>query len=163
MERFGRGKIITQFGGCHENGPLAMSVFSPQYPFMRVPIKAIGRISDIEEMAKTKFVGSHFEIQNESLVGPTSDLGCIFPLPKIQFEQRLGEKQVWSLSSFEVSHQPLTNDLNQVSSISMLITSSMALANEGLFGLTWHQRSTGIPVPSRYRGSTHVWSRIQYR
>ena len=26
-----------------------------------------------------------------------------------------------------------------------------------------HQRFSGIPVPTRYRGSTHVWSRIQYR
>ena len=36
-------------------------------------------------------------------------------------------KQVWSLSSFEVSCQLLTNDLNQVSSI------KSALANIGLF------------------------------
>ena len=26
-----------------------------------------------------------------------------------------------------------------------------------------HQRSAGIPVPSRNLGSTHVWSRIRYR
>ena len=44
--------------------------------------------------------------------------------------------QVWSLSSFKVSCQLLTNDLNQVSSVSLLMTSSTALANEGLFELT---------------------------
>ena len=44
--------------------------------------------------------------------------------------------QVWSLSSFEVGCQLLTNDLNQVSSVSLLMTSSTALANEGLFELT---------------------------
>ena len=47
-----------------------------------------------------------------------------------------GVKQVWSLSSFKVSRQLLTNDLNQVSSVSLLMTSSTALANEGLFELT---------------------------
>merc|ERR1712219_44220 len=47
-----------------------------------------------------------------------------------------GKEQVWSLSSFEVSRQLLTNDLNQVSSVSLLMTSSTALANEGLFELT---------------------------
>ena len=45
-------------------------------------------------------------------------------------------KQVWSLSSFKVSCQLLTNDLNRVSSVSLLMTSSTALANEGLFELT---------------------------
>ena len=40
--------------------------------------------------------------------------------------------QVWSLSSFEVSRQLMTSDLNQVSSFSLLMTASMALANEGL-------------------------------
>ena len=44
--------------------------------------------------------------------------------------------QVWSLSSFKVSCRLLTNDLNQVSSVSLLMTSSTALANEGLFELT---------------------------
>ena len=44
----------------------------------------------------------------------------------------LGAKQVWSLSSFE----PTLNDLNQVSSVTLLMTSSKALANEGLFELT---------------------------
>ena len=44
--------------------------------------------------------------------------------------------QVWSLSPFNVSCQLLTNDFNQVSSISLLMTSSTALANEGLFELT---------------------------
>ena len=41
--------------------------------------------------------------------------------------------QVWSLSSFEVSRQLLTDDLNHVSSVSLLMTASMALANKGLF------------------------------
>ena len=44
--------------------------------------------------------------------------------------------QVWSLSSFEVSCQLFTNDLNQVSSVSVLMTSSTALGNEGLFELS---------------------------
>ena len=44
--------------------------------------------------------------------------------------------QVRSLSTFKVSRQLLTNDLNQVSSISLLMTSSSALANEGFFELT---------------------------
>ena len=44
-------------------------------------------------------------------------------------------EQVWSLSSFKVSRQLLTNDLNEVSSVSLLMTASAALANEGLFGL----------------------------
>ena len=59
-------------------------------------------------------------------------------------DERLGERrrhkaldgQVWSLSSFEVSRQLLTNGLNQVSSVSLLMTSSTALANKGLFELT---------------------------
>ena len=41
--------------------------------------------------------------------------------------------QVWSLSSFKVSRQLLTNDLNHVSSVSLLMTASTALANKGLF------------------------------
>ena len=45
-------------------------------------------------------------------------------------------RQVWSLSSFKVSRQVLMTDLNQVSSVSLLITASVALANEGLFELT---------------------------
>ena len=44
--------------------------------------------------------------------------------------------QVWSLSSFKVSRQLLMNDLNQVSSVSLLVTASTAFANEGLFELT---------------------------
>ena len=44
--------------------------------------------------------------------------------------------QVESLTSFKVSRQLLMNDLNQVSSVSLLMTSSTALANEGLFELT---------------------------
>ena len=44
--------------------------------------------------------------------------------------------QVWSLSSFEVSCQLLTNYLNQVSSVSLIMTSLTALANEELFELT---------------------------
>ena len=44
--------------------------------------------------------------------------------------------QVWSLSSLEVSRQLLTDDLNQVSSVSLLMTSSTSLTNGGLFKLT---------------------------
>ena len=44
--------------------------------------------------------------------------------------------QVWSLSSFKVSCQLLKNDLNRVSSVSLLMTVSTALANKGLFELT---------------------------
>ena len=43
--------------------------------------------------------------------------------------------QVWSLSSFKVSRQPLMYDLNRVSSVSLIMTASTALANEGLFEL----------------------------
>ena len=43
------------------------------------------------------------------------------------------DTQVWSLTSVEMSCQLLTNDLNQVSSVSLLMTSWMALADEGLF------------------------------
>ena len=46
--------------------------------------------------------------------------------------------QVWSLSSFEVSRQVSRNDLNQISSVSLLMISLTALANEGLFDLTRH-------------------------
>ena len=53
---------------------------------------------------------------------------------KQESEARLA--QVWSLSSFKVSRQLLANDLNQVSFISLLMTSSTALANKGLFELT---------------------------
>ena len=48
----------------------------------------------------------------------------------------IGILQVWSLSSFEVSRQPLTNDLNQISTLSLLMTSWTALANVGLFEQT---------------------------
>ena len=51
--------------------------------------------------------------------------------------------QVWSLSSFKVSCQLLKNDLNRVSSVSLLMTSSTALANEGLFELTRRPSLTG--------------------
>ena len=44
--------------------------------------------------------------------------------------------QVWRLSSFEVSCQLLTTDLNQVLSVSLLMTSSTALTNQGLYELT---------------------------
>ena len=47
-------------------------------------------------------------------------------------DQKMTE-QVWSPSSFEVSCQLLTNDLNQVFSVSLPMTSWTALANEGLF------------------------------
>ena len=42
------------------------------------------------------------------------------------------DQQVWSLSPFEMSCQLLTNVLYQVSSVSLLMTSSTALAND------WH-------------------------
>ena len=54
-------------------------------------------------------------------------------------KQRL---KVWSLSSVAVSCQLLTKDLNQVSSVSLLVTSPMALANQELFELTWHPSFT---------------------
>ena len=38
-----------------------------------------------------------------------------------------------TISSFGVSCQLLTNDLNNVSSVSLLVTSSMALANKSFF------------------------------
>ena len=41
--------------------------------------------------------------------------------------------QVCSLSSFEVGCQLLTSDLNQILYVSLLLTSSTALANEGRF------------------------------
>ena len=43
------------------------------------------------------------------------------------------KEQVWSLSSFKVSRQLLTNDLNEVLSFSLLMTSLTALTNKGLF------------------------------
>ena len=48
----------------------------------------------------------------------------------------LSMKQVWSLSSFEGSRQLLTNDFNQVSSVSLHIHSSTAVAKKGLFEMT---------------------------
>ena len=48
-------------------------------------------------------------------------------------KRRGASMQVWSLSSFKVSRQLLTNDLNHVSSVSLLMTASTALANKGLF------------------------------
>ena len=53
-----------------------------------------------------------------------------------ELEVFLLRHQVWSQSSFERSYQLLTNDLNQVSSVSLLMTFLMALANEGLFELS---------------------------
>ena len=44
--------------------------------------------------------------------------------------------QVWSLLGLKVSWQVLRENLNQVSSVSLLMTASTALANEGLFELT---------------------------
>ena len=41
----------------------------------------------------------------------------------------LDEDQVWSLSSYKVSRHVLTNELDQVLSVSLLMTSSTALAN----------------------------------
>ena len=45
-------------------------------------------------------------------------------------------RQVWTLSSFKLSRQLLTNDLNQVLSVSLLMTAPTALTKEGLFELT---------------------------
>ena len=47
-----------------------------------------------------------------------------------------GNAQVWSLLGLKVSWQVLRENLNQVSSVSLLMTSTPALANEGLFELT---------------------------
>ena len=46
--------------------------------------------------------------------------------------------QVWSLSTFNVSRQVLKVDLNQLWSVSLLMTSLTALTNEGLFELNSH-------------------------
>ena len=65
------------------------------------------------------------------------------------------QNQVWSLSSFEVIHQPLTNDLNQVLSVFLLVISSTALANNGLHELT-HVSSLLRPfivIRENYRGT----------
>ena len=48
----------------------------------------------------------------------------------------LEEEQVWSLSSIEVSCELLTNDLNEVSSVSLFMTSLTPLAKKWLFELT---------------------------
>ena len=48
----------------------------------------------------------------------------------------VGIHQVWSLSGLKVSWQVLRNNFSQVSSVSLLMTASTALANEGLFELT---------------------------
>ena len=50
--------------------------------------------------------------------------------------------QVWSLSLFKVSCQLVKNDLYQFSSVSLLMTASMALADEGLFDLIGHPSLT---------------------
>ena len=50
-----------------------------------------------------------------------------------QYKTHCQAKQVWSISSCKVTCQLATNDLNQVSSVSLLITSSAGLANEGFF------------------------------
>ena len=63
--------------------------------------------------------------------GVSVGLHLLSPLSRNLFSQAI--MQVWSLSDFEVSGQLLTNDLNQVSSVSLLMTSSKALANQGLF------------------------------
>ena len=64
--------------------------------------------------------------------------GVRFLLPQTQFLTVANTGQVWSLSSVKVGRQLLTNDLNQVSSVSLLMTAWTALANEGLFELTRH-------------------------
>ena len=51
-------------------------------------------------------------------------------------EAAAARDQVWSLSSFEVSRQLLTNDLDQVSSVSLQISYLTAFTNKGLFELT---------------------------
>ena len=70
--------------------------------------------------------------QMESFVIANSAAMDVASLPP----QQAAAAQVWSLSSQKVSCQLLTDDLNQVSCISLLMTSSTALANEGLFELT---------------------------
>ena len=57
------------------------------------------------------------------------------PAPQLVSLDEEDPDQVWSLSSFKVSRQLLINNLNQVSSVSLLMTSSTALANEGIFEL----------------------------
>ena len=66
---------------------------------------------------------------------PDCHLGVAGPADGVVLGGRPEGRQVWSLSSFKVSRQLLTNDSNQVSSVSLLMTSSTALANEGLFEL----------------------------
>ena len=71
--------------------------------------------------------------------------------------------QVWSLSSFEVSRQLLKNVLNEVSSVSLFMTSSTALANEGLFELTWSPSLTRAVICHlhchlRYYRETRLYS-----
>ena len=58
-----------------------------------------------------------------SQVGPTTTTTCFYELQK--------KPQVWSLSSSEVSCQLLLNDLNQVLSVFLLMTSSAALPTKG--------------------------------
>ena len=68
------------------------------------------------------------------------------PLPRRSLLVMYGEAryQVWSLPSLKVSCQLSTNDLNKVSSVSLLMTNLTAFANEGLFELA--------------RGSSLTWS-----
>ena len=54
----------------------------------------------------------------------------------VKYDRRQLCTQVWSLSSFKVNRQLLTNDMNQVWSVSLLMTSLTDLANEGLSELT---------------------------
>ena len=51
-------------------------------------------------------------------------------------EREVRGHQVWSLSRFKVSCRLITNDLDQVSPVSLLMTALTALANEGLFEQT---------------------------
>ena len=51
--------------------------------------------------------------------------------------------QEWSLSSFKVSRQLFANDLDQVSFVSLLMTSSTAHAKEGHFEFTRRNLLTG--------------------
>ena len=77
-----------------------------------------------------------------SQTNPDKVVGKILSPSEINKLQRdyLNEKpeqiQVWSLLSFKVSRQLLTNDLNRDSTVSLLMTASTTLLNEGLFELT---------------------------
>ena len=69
--------------------------------------------------------------------------------------------QVWSLSSLEVRRQLSTNDLNQVSFVSLLMTSLTVFTNEGLFELTRRPSLTqavslSFAETTKVSGGSHV-------